>query len=257
MEAEGYDVTVAHVADPVESEQTAGQPDPGARRRYRFKHPTASGKTIAAAGFVEAARTTGVLILTHRRLLVDQFTRDLSKEGYSARIHEPVLTGHITPRKPPLTINTYSWFIKHADQLKDDVYGVIVCDEAHTALGDKTAAAIRRVSEPVYIGMTATDQLLQKHVGDVFPAEVADFPLAEAVRRGVVAPLRCSRVRPIASLRQVEIVGGDFDQGQLAPRSTSTRSTWRRPTSTRAASATRRGSSTRPASITPSGWRRR
>jgi len=43
--------------------------DPGAVRRYRFRHPTASGKTIAAAGFVEAARTEGVLILTHRRLL--------------------------------------------------------------------------------------------------------------------------------------------------------------------------------------------
>src|SRR4029077_12705081 len=38
--------------------------DPGAVRRYRFRHPTASGKTIAAAGFVEAARTEGVLILT-------------------------------------------------------------------------------------------------------------------------------------------------------------------------------------------------
>ena len=50
----------------------------------------------------------------------------------------------------------------------------------------------------------------------MFPAEVADFPLAEAVRRGVVAPLRCIRVRPITSLRQVEVVGGDFDQGQLA-----------------------------------------
>src|SRR6185312_11081083 len=49
-----------------------------------------------------------------------------------------------------------------------------------------------------------------------FPAEVADFPLAEAVRRGVVAPLRCIRVRPIASLRQVEIVGGDFDPLHLA-----------------------------------------
>ena len=96
------------------------------------------------------------------------------------------------------------------------MYGVVVCDEAHTALGEKTSAAIRRLSEPVYIGMTATDQLLQKHVGDVFPAEVADLPLAEAVRRGVVAPLRCVRVRPIASLRTVEIVGGDFDQGQLA-----------------------------------------
>src|SRR5207248_1802161 len=31
--------------------------DPGAARRYRFRHPTASGKTIAAAGFVEAARS--------------------------------------------------------------------------------------------------------------------------------------------------------------------------------------------------------
>src|SRR5437870_6138314 len=46
--------------------------DPGAVRRFRFRHPTASGKTIAAAGFVEAARAQGVLILTHRRLLVDQ-----------------------------------------------------------------------------------------------------------------------------------------------------------------------------------------
>jgi len=36
-------------------------------------------------------------------------------------------------------------------------------------------------------GTLSADEMavLQKHVGDVFPAEVADFPLAEAVRRGV------------------------------------------------------------------------
>src|SRR5207247_4837773 len=72
-DAEGFDVAVAHVAALHEVEQVSSGEDPGARRRYRFKHPTASGKTIAAAGFVDAARTTGVLILTHRRLLVDQF----------------------------------------------------------------------------------------------------------------------------------------------------------------------------------------
>ena len=209
-------VAAVELDDEEVSVEEPDEPDLGAGRRYRFKHPTASGKTIAAAGFVEAARTTGVLILTHRRLLVNQFTRDLTDEGYGGRLHDPVLVGQPTPRIAPLTINTYAWFIKHADQIKRDVYGVVVCDEAHTALGEKTAAAIRRFSDPVYIGMTATDQLLQKHVSDVFPAEVADFPLAEAVRRGVVAPLRCVRVKPIASLRQVEIVGGDFDQGQLA-----------------------------------------
>jgi len=212
-----HDPAMAVAPDPEDGANgDAAPPDPGARRRYRFKHPTASGKTIAAGGFVEAARTTGVLILTHRRLLVNQFTSDLTKEGYGGRLHPPVMRGDPTPKRMPLTINTYAWFIKHVDEIKPDVYGVIVCDEAHTALGEKTAAAIRRFNEPIYIGMTATDQLLAKHVGDVFPAEVADFPLAEAVRRGVVAPLRCIRVRPITSLRQVEVVGGDFDQGQLA-----------------------------------------
>ena len=64
--------------------------------------------------------------------------------------------------------------------------------------------------------MTATDQLLQKHVSDVFPAEIADFPLAEAVeprRRRAAALLR---VQPGASLRNVPIVGGDYDQRLLA-----------------------------------------
>ncbi|HWC07558.1 MAG TPA: DEAD/DEAH box helicase family protein, partial [Solirubrobacterales bacterium] len=47
--------------------------DPGAARRFWFEHATGAGKTVAALGFVEATRTGGVLILTHRRNLVDQF----------------------------------------------------------------------------------------------------------------------------------------------------------------------------------------
>ncbi len=190
--------------------------DPGAVRRYRFKHPTASGKTVAAAAFVDAARITGVLILTHRRLLVDQFERDLKEQGYAHRIKDPVLGVAKAPLVPPITIETYAWFIKNADRLSRDVYGVILCDEAHTALGERTSAAIRRLDTPTYIGMTATDQLLQKHVGDVFPAEIADFPLDEAVLSGVVAPLRAVRVPPGASLKRVRLVGGDYDQAELA-----------------------------------------
>ncbi|MGI9116576.1 MAG: helicase-related protein [Gaiellales bacterium] len=190
--------------------------DPGAVRRYRFKHPTASGKTVAAAAFVDAARITGVLILTHRRLLVDQFKRDLKEQGYGHRIKDPVLGVARPPAVPPISIETYAWFIKNADRLSRDTYGVILCDEAHTALGDRTSAAIRRLDTPTYIGMTATDELLQKHVGDVFPAEIADFPLGEAVLSGVVAPLRAVRVPPGASLKRVRLVGGDYDQQELA-----------------------------------------
>ncbi|MGZ4338679.1 MAG: DEAD/DEAH box helicase [Gaiellaceae bacterium] len=191
--------------------------DPGSIRRYRFRHPTASGKTIAAAGFVEAARTEGVLILTHRRLLVDQFRRELTEHGYQERLTEAILAGHTAPRPAaPITIQTYAWFARHVGEIARDAYQLVICDEAHTALGEKTSAAIRSLHEPIYIGMTATEELIAKQVSDVFPASVDDLPLADAARRGLIAPLRCLRVPPVAAINQVPIVGGDFEERALA-----------------------------------------
>jgi ribonuclease E len=201
--------------EPLEEELSAAE-DPGAVRRYRFRHPTASGKTIAAAGFVDGARTLGVLILTHRRLLVSQFDRDLKTEGYGDRFTDAIVTG-MEPLKPnPLTIQTYAWFARHVGSISRDAYQLVICDEAHTALGEKTSAAIRSFPEPVYIGMTATEQLIAKQVSDVFPASVDDLPLQDAARRGLIAPLRCLRVPPVAAINSVPIVGGDFDQEILA-----------------------------------------
>jgi ribonuclease E len=200
----------------VDENGTEAQQDPGAERRYRFRHPTASGKTIAAAGFVEAARSMGILILTHRRLLVNQFRRDLTTEGYGGRFAEPVLEGADAPRGNPITIQTYAWFARHVGSLSRTAYQLVICDEAHTALGEKTSAAIRSFPEPLYIGMTATEHLIAKQVSDVFPASVDDLPLGDAARRGLIAPLRCLRVPPAAAVSSVPIVGGDYDQEVLA-----------------------------------------
>jgi ribonuclease E len=209
------DEPLVEVEDEGEEELTPEQ-DPGAIRRYRFRHPTASGKTIAAAGFVEAARTLGVLILTHRRLLVSQFTRDLTDEGYGDRFTDAIESGKEPAHTNPLTIQTYAWFARHVDTISRDAYQLVICDEAHTALGEKTSAAIRSFPEPIYIGMTATEQLIAKQVSDVFPASVDDLPLQDAARRGLIAPLRCLRVPPVAAINSVPIVGGDFDQEILA-----------------------------------------
>src|SRR5918998_189137 len=88
--------------DDEEDEAAFAGADPGASRRYRFRHPTASGKTIAAAGFVEAARSLGILILTHRRLLVSQFQRDLTTEGYGERFTDAIERGQKPPRENPI-----------------------------------------------------------------------------------------------------------------------------------------------------------
>ncbi len=203
--------------DELDDEPQPELADPGAVRRYRFRHPTASGKTIAAAGFVEAARTEGVLILTHRRLLVDQFRRELRDHGYGDRLTEAVLAGHTAKRiANPITIQTYAWFARHVDEIDRSAYQLVICDEAHTALGEKTSSAIRRLDGPIYVGMTATEELIAKQVSDVFPASVDDLPLADAARRGLIAPLRCLRVPPVAAINQVPIVGGDFEERALA-----------------------------------------
>jgi superfamily II DNA or RNA helicase len=216
VEDEDEDSTLVVEVEEAELPEEPQQDDPGAVRRYRFRHPTASGKTIAAAGFVEAARTLGVLILTHRRLLVSQFTRDLTTEGYDKRMTDVILRDSRSAKKAPLTIQTYAWFARHVDEIDRDTYQLVICDEAHTALGEKTSAAIRSFPEPLYIGMTATEQLIAKQVSDVFPASVDDLPLQDAARRGLIAPLRDLRVPPVTAINSVPIVGGDFDQEILA-----------------------------------------
>ena len=216
VDVEDEDADFGVVDEEPLAEELSPEEDPGAVRRYRFRHPTASGKTIAAAGFVEAARTMGVLILTHRRLLVSQFNRELAAEDYGDRLTPIVEQGQTSPLRNPITVQTYAWFARHHDSVSRDTYQLVIADEAHTALGEKTSHAIRSFPDPIYIGMTATEQLIAKQVSDVFPASVDDLPLQDAARRGLIAPLRNLRVPPAAAIHSVPIVGGDFEERALA-----------------------------------------
>ncbi|HWX52586.1 MAG TPA: DEAD/DEAH box helicase family protein, partial [Solirubrobacteraceae bacterium] len=183
-----------------DEESLAEQPeDPNAAKRFWFEHATGAGKTVAALGFVEASQTGGILILTHRRNLVDQFHGELRERGYQKRISRPLYVGEDSP-KGPVTVETYQWFVRNAGRISS-AYTIVICDEAHTALGEKTSAAIREWTGPVFIGMTATGALIARHVTDLFPTQTSRFDLAQAARRGVIAPLRCVRISPGAGVR--------------------------------------------------------
>ena len=71
--------------------------------------------------------------------------------------------------------------------------------------------------------MTATGALIARHVTDLFPTQTSRFDLAQAARRGVIAPLRCVRIPPgvgVRSISKVPLRRGevdqDFDQEELA-----------------------------------------
>ncbi len=180
-------------------------------------------------GFVEASRTGGILILTHRRNLVDQFNGELRDRGYAERVSPPLLDGEGTTNGAsaqsavgPVTVETYQWFVRNAGRISD-AYTIVICDEAHTALGEKTSAAIRAWTGPIFIGMTATGALIARHVTDLFPTQTSRFDLAQAARRGVIAPLRCLRIPPgpgVRTIAKVPLRRGEvdveFDQELLA-----------------------------------------
>ena len=195
--------------------------DPGAARRFWFEHATGAGKTVAAVGFIDASRTGGVLILTHRRNLVDQFIGEISDRGYKERLRPPLMDGRDDP-DGPVTVETYQWFVRNHKRVSD-AYSIVICDEAHTALGEKTSACIRAWTGPVFIGMTATGALIARHVADLFPTQTSRFDLAQAARRGVISPLRCLRIPPgpgVRTIAKVPLRKGevdqDFDQEELA-----------------------------------------
>jgi ribonuclease E len=205
-----------------DEESLAEQPeDPNAAKRFWFEHATGAGKTVAALGFVEASQTGGILILTHRRNLVDQFHGELRERGYAKRISAPLLKGQ-DAFNGPVTVETYQWFVRNAGTISS-AYTIVVCDEAHTALGEKTSAAIRAWTGPIFIGMTATGALIARHVTDLFPTQTSRFDLALAARRGVIAPLRCVRISPGVGVRTIAKVplrrgevDTEFDQDELA-----------------------------------------
>jgi superfamily II DNA or RNA helicase len=205
-----------------EDESLADQPeDPNAAKRFWFEHATGAGKTVAALGFVEASQTGGVLILTHRRNLVDQFNGELRDRGYSKRLSPPLLKGQDSG-KGAVTVETYQWFVRNAGKISS-AYTIVICDEAHTALGEKTSGAIRAWTGPIFIGMTATGALIARHVTDLFPTQTSRFDLALAARRGVISPLRCVRISPGVGVRTIAKVplrrgevDTEFDQDELA-----------------------------------------
>jgi ribonuclease E len=195
--------------------------DPGAERRFWFEHATGAGKTVAAVGFIDASRTGGVLILTHRRNLVDQFIGEISDRGYKERLRPPLMGDRDDP-DGPVTVETYQWFVRNHKKISD-AYSIVICDEAHTALGEKTSACIRAWVGPVFIGMTATGALIARHVADLFPTQTSRFDLIQAARRGVISPLRCMRIPPgpgVRTIAKVPLRKGevdqDFDQEELA-----------------------------------------
>jgi superfamily II DNA or RNA helicase len=182
----------------------------GATRTW-IHAPTGSGKTITFCALAAALKVPA-LVLVPRRNLADQTAAALVRHfpGVPYNMDGPTAAG-----RDGVTIATYQASLRHQDEMDWERVGLVICDEAHTTLGAQTRKLLDRATTAILAGFTATPATTTGHVEQVFGPVAATLDRLEAIKRGILAPLRSLRVERAVDLTDVARVRGDFDQASL------------------------------------------
>ena len=191
-------------------DQLAGRLAHGATRTW-VDAPTGSGKTITFCALAQAI-DGAVLVLVPRRNLADQTRAAFARFFPDVHVHED---GIETTGRPGVTISTYQAALRHQDEMDWEAVTLLICDEAHTALGAQTRRLLDRATSAIIVGFTATGATTTGHVEQVFGPVAATLDRQSAIDRGILCPLRSLRVERAIDLSDVARVRGDFDQASL------------------------------------------
>jgi len=180
-------------------------------RRTWVDAPTGSGKTVMFCALVSALGGSAC-VLVPRRNLAEQTVDGFARHFPAVHVHEE---GPDAIGEPGVAICTYQAALRHADRINWDDLNLLVCDEAHTALGAQTRLMLDRATNAVVVGFTATGATTTGHVEQIFGPVATTLDRASAIERGILCPLRSLRVERAVDLSDVARVRGDFDQGSL------------------------------------------
>jgi superfamily II DNA or RNA helicase len=180
-------------------------------RRTWVDAPTGSGKTVMFCALA-AALDGSACVLVPRRNLAEQTIAGFARHFPSVKVHEE---GPDAIGQPGVAICTYQAALRHADRIQWEDLALLVCDEAHTALGAQTRLMLDRATSALIVGFTATGSTTTGHVEQIFGPVATTLDRASAIERGILCPLRSLRVERAVDLSDVARVRGDFDQGSL------------------------------------------
>lgn len=186
-------------------------------RRVLFTLPTGAGKTYVISHVTrEFKRTTGkdVLILAHRRELVEQLATRLVEDG----VPQPDL-GIIMSRDSrenelaAFQVASIDTLIRREELGR---FGMVVVDEAHRAVANKFQKVMGRYPEAKILGATATPCRLD-HIpmGDAFDELVVGERHQQLFEgKYLVRPRVFSKGEAI-DMKDVKLAGGDFESESL------------------------------------------
>lgn len=118
--------------------------------------------------------------------------------------------------KLKVVIQTYQGLSRCLADLRPDSFEYVAVDEAHHAVAPSYRRLIQRLNPRMLLGMTATDQRLDRRsLEEVFGRYENPLGLFEAIRRGLLVPLRVFRLVSGVDLSEVRFNGKEYNSGDL------------------------------------------
>lgn len=187
----GVRLTAEFLAD-TESDTNAGL----------FKEPAGSGKTILF-GLLASLFNLKTLVLVPKKNLLTQTRSDWMDVLNIPEEDVGLIGGKFKDLDSrPFLISTYKNFIQFFD--RDEAFTrriqeclIIVCDEAHRAIGAKTLDVLKKIGlnskkgdliQRLFLAFTATSELISKSVSQHFPYLIAEENHQDMVNAGILVP---------------------------------------------------------------------
>jgi len=171
-------------------------------------HATGSGKTITA---ICDAKTMNrrTLHLVHRADLVRQ-TCDTFRTHWPGVECAEYRGGKEKPESF-VVVATYQAVARHLRAFHPSEFGYLIADEAHHVPAPTFRKTLEYFSPAFTLGMTATpDRMDGKSLLELFRISAPRLGLKEAIERGLLAPIRCIRVKTNVDLSRLRFNGNDY-----------------------------------------------
>jgi DNA repair protein RadD len=176
--------------------------------------PTGGGKTciIAAISANAAARGRHVLILVHRRELIQQTSGKLAWVG----LDHGIIAAGIPPSDHAVQIASVQTLARRLSQL-DWKPTLIIIDEAHHAIAGQWGRILDHWPDAYRLGVTATPCRLDGcGLRGTFDTMVLGPSVADLIFTGYLSPARIYAPPVVADLQSIRSRGGDYANDQAA-----------------------------------------
>lgn len=198
------------------------------KRSIMLQMPTGTGKTRLFVSIVKDFHMWGalnkrpvkVLLLAHRKELIDQISENVSKKYGLA--HGLIVSNGLEERRFPVQVGSVPTLSRRLERWSDKEFDIIIIDEAHHVKAESYRKIIDQYPEARILGVTATPYRLSgAGFYPEFDCLIQSQPVEQFIEEGYLSNYEYYSIKPDSRL-QMEIdniaIGfdGDYSEAGLS-----------------------------------------